>query len=83
MMLPSVHLNGTSKSELFTMHMAALEAIREAETALAKTAPNGRDFYVQGPGATSDAMNEHRARMVKLADVHKELETILEHLDDA
>lgn len=72
--VPTVHLNGTSKERL-------LEAIEEAYTAvgvalekLSETAPNGRDYYPQGPDAINQAQDEHRARLQKLQDVREELE---------
>lgn len=77
-MIPRVHMNGTSRNELIEQHMAALRAVQAAQVALQNACPNGRDYYVIDNTATQRAMAEHMARLGKLTDVHKELETILE-----
>ena len=52
MMVPTVHLNGTSKCELMRQVMGARIALHTAIDALQQACPNGRDYYVQGPDAT-------------------------------
>lgn len=80
MMFPTVHLNGTSREALLEAIEAAHSALLNAQHLLAQTAPNGRDYYVQGPDALYKAQDEHCARMRKLADVKEELEAQAEHL---
>ena len=46
MMVPTIHLNGTSHDELLRQILDAKEAIRKAVEALANAAPNMRDYYV-------------------------------------
>lgn len=77
---PTVHLNGTSWGELYDALDAAMAALRDAEDALMKTAPNGRDYYVQGSEALGKAHVEHRARVEKLVGVRAEVELIAERV---
>lgn len=79
-MFPTVHMNGTNRDDLLEALQQAMQTLREARTKLALIAPNGRDFYVQGPDALSKALDEHCARMQKLLDVLRELEQQAEHL---
>lgn len=73
---PTIHLNGTSAGCLRTDLSAATISIQNAVAALAETAPNGRDYYTQGPRAYEQARIEHQTRMHKLADVIRELRII-------
>jgi hypothetical protein len=75
---PTIHLNGTAKGDLLEPLCEAMHAIRKARIALAATAPNGRDYYPQGPDAITDALAEHWARLKKLNEVLKELEVLAE-----
>lgn len=78
--LPSVHLNGTSKQELFDTYFEALDAIATARVALQKAAPNGRDYYPQGPGFYEKARQDHERRLRLLETIYNELHTIAEHV---
>ena len=80
MMIPTVHLNGTSQQALVDGYLDALSGVRAAIEYLQQSAPNARDYYVQGPDAFGAARREHEARMHKLADVAHELNAILEGL---
>lgn len=77
MVLPTIHLNGTSRERLLEPLNTAYDAINEAYTALKQCAPNGRDYYPQGQGAMDNAVKEHMARLQRLDDVSKELEAII------
>jgi hypothetical protein len=77
---PTIHLNGTSRESLLEAIEEAHAAIREAQVKLAETAPNGRDYYPQGPAAHDEAVKEHNARMTKLVDVQHELEELAEEI---
>ena len=81
-MRPTIHLNGTSAKDLYEMNVAAVDALREAEKKLQEASPNGRDFYPQLSGAFLRAQDQHVARLWKLAEVRRELETILESVAD-
>ena len=79
---PTVHLNGTSKSELALTLEIAAQAIRSAEMALGQTAPNGRDYYPQGDRVIYKAQDEHLSRLRRLVSVREELELLREHLEE-
>jgi hypothetical protein len=49
--IPTIHLNGTSFTDLRDGYAAAYDAIDKAIDALANAESNGRDFYPQGPDA--------------------------------
>jgi hypothetical protein len=68
--VPTVHLNGTSFTDLRDGYAAAYHAIDKAMDALAKAELNGRDFYVQGPAAYSQARAERDAAFSKLRAAH-------------
>jgi hypothetical protein len=78
MMVPTVHLNGTSKDELVRQVADAGRALRLGIETLGEANPNGRDFYIQGPDALRLAQQEHRIRLGKLEEVHDELQTLAE-----
>jgi len=53
MMMPTIHINGTSAKELLEQLRNASVAVREARGALQQAAPHGRDYYPQGHDASS------------------------------
>ncbi len=55
MITPTIHLNGTSKDEIIAQYEAANVALGAALRTLIDTAPNGRDYYTQGPDALRQA----------------------------
>lgn len=79
-MLPTIHLNGTSLATLAEANDKAHTAILEAIAKLAEAAPNGRDYYPQSPDAIYKARDEHYSRIDRLKSVLKELEQIGEYL---
>ena len=82
MMLPTIHMNGTSARELLEGYCNAISAIHDALEALARTAPNGRDYYPQGPNACAQADAEHNDRKHALIKVMNELQALAEHVAD-
>jgi hypothetical protein len=82
MMVPTVHLNGTSRTSLVADYEAAYEAVQAALTALCAAAPNGRDYYPQGPHAYGLAEQDHYVRLAHLKAVADDLENILIALSD-
>ena len=82
MKFPTIHLNGTSGDVLFEQLANAIGALRSAAVEMDKAAPNGRDYYPQGPHALREAMEEHDARIVRLLAIKKELEEICENVGD-
>ena len=63
---PTIHLNGTSFTDLRDGYAAAYDAIDKAIDALAAAELNGRDFYPQGPDAYCQARKERDAAFDQL-----------------
>jgi len=82
MMKPTIHSNGTSRQELLDQVCNAGHAIQDAMTALAKATPNGRDYYVQDPGAIKIALEEHNSQATRLQSVLDELQELAIHISD-
>ena len=80
MMLPTIHLNGTSRAELLAGYVEAIDALGEAIAALRRAAPNGRDYYQQGPYAYPQAREEHIAHIAALDAIRQDLNTLAEHV---
>jgi hypothetical protein len=81
-MVPSVHLNGTSKPGLLEPLAAARAALAQARTALLNASPHGRDYYPQGAGAYEFAASQHEGRIDKIAALDKELTQLMAAIDD-
>jgi predicted RNase H-like HicB family nuclease len=82
MMVPTIHLNGTSKEELMEQLQNAARALSEAIQQLGEACPNARDYYPQGDQAFHAAAKEHAVRLMGLVVVLKELERLLDAIDD-
>lgn len=82
MKVPTLHTNGTSQDALLVAVTDAGSAIYAALDKLSATAPNGRDYYPQGPVALREAEHEHLARVQKLLDVIAELAYIADAIAD-
>jgi hypothetical protein len=63
---PTLHLNGTSKTDLEQEYTAAYYAIGKAIDALAAATLNGRDYYPQADGAYYKARSERDAALEQL-----------------
>ena len=83
MALPTVHLNGTSREELVSLRLDAVDAIRQAVVALRKAAPHARDYYVQDPNTYQAAREVWEARQDRLEDVAEELRSEALEIQDA
>lgn len=83
MILPTIHLNGTSPQMLLDGYLDARSAILDACSKLEHVEFNGRDYYPQGPDAFRTARDEHRARLSALMSVADQLMVICEHCSDA
>lgn len=81
MIIPTVHLNGTSKEELSRQVGNAARAVDAARIALTDATPNGRDYYVQGQYALARALDEHLTRTQRLTDTYNELVALYEAID--
>jgi len=82
MMVPTLHLNGTSRVELLNQQLEALQALRLARLAMRAAAPNGRDYYPQGKGAFEKADSEHAARVRAIDDLLTNLEALAMAISD-
>lgn len=80
MMYPTIHINGTSKSDLVADLRDSHYAVRAAIRILSEAGPHGRDYYPQGPDAINRAIEEHRSRLSRMESVLKELEDIAAHI---
>ncbi|HEY1898143.1 MAG TPA: hypothetical protein VGG62_17820 [Terracidiphilus sp.] len=78
--VPTVHLNGTSPERLYESLRAAADALHQADFLLREAAPNGRDYYPQGDGATQLAMSLHERRWKELDRMIEELEEMCDHV---
>jgi hypothetical protein len=80
MMLPTIHMNGTSGRALLEGYCDAISAVHAALEALARVAPHSRDYYPQGPDACSTANLEHEDRKRALVSVLNDLQALAEHV---
>lgn len=78
MIVPTIHLNGTSGADLMSRTDEARLALSDAIKALQNAEPNGRDYYVQGPRVIDAAKDEHIARLEKLEAVQADLVALSE-----
>jgi len=79
---PTIHLNGTNGEELLKACRDAGEAIHEAVGRVLAMAPNGRDYYPQGPGALKIASDGHRAMIQSLEAVLAEVDALAIEISD-
>lgn len=82
MILPSIHLNGTSLQELLDQTLLAAHALNTALSAMETANPNARDYYPQGHQAFLAAQEEHQARCRKVKAVLEELAQLAEGIAD-
>ena len=81
LILPIVHLNGTSRKELIAMRCKASNCLREAIEELSAMGPNGRDYYpVQG--LFDQARDQHVRRLEVLKGVYREIAAEVVALSD-
>ena len=73
MMIPTIHLNGTSGTALLAELQEATDALRRAIHAVQQVTCHGRDYYVQGPAAYPQARHEMDARLAALSQVERDL----------
>lgn len=79
---PSIHINGSPADRLREAFDRAYETLFQAEEAVIATAPNARDYYIQGPDAFNLAAAEHSERLRKLRSVREELEGLIIAIDE-
>ena len=74
MVLPIVHLNGTSRDDLVEQRLAIVDALRLVANAIADGWPNDRDYYPQGQDAIQAARELWRGRLDTLDFMRQEIE---------
>lgn len=82
MMIPTIHMNGTSKESLLDDACNVMSAIAKAIDVACAAAPNARDYYTQGPEAFGKARDEHDSRCERLDAVRKEYEELALAISD-
>ena len=80
--VPMIHLNGTSAADLLEGYEAAWMATGKVRDLLAKAGPNARDYYPYGGNAWEQARGEHESRLQELARIALELGTIIAHVHE-
>lgn len=80
--IPTIHLNGTGFTTLRDEYAAAYDAIDKAIDALADATLNGRDFYLQEPGAYYKARDERDAALKKLCEARQYVGEVLAGICD-
>jgi hypothetical protein len=78
--VPSVHMNGDTREELLRINRAAYDAATALIDALYEAAPNGRNFYPQGPDAMGKAVAQHHSRVNRAEGIKAELAEIVHSL---
>ena len=73
MMLPTIHLNGTSAEALQEGYCTVADALYLALKELIDNGPNARDYYPQGDEAYREAAKEHEARIRKVQEIRAEI----------
>ena len=76
MMIPTIHLNGTSATWLLEELADASTALGTAIDALRQVTVHGRDYYPQGDHAYPQARAEHDARLNALTAVQQDLQAM-------
>lgn len=75
--VPVVHVNGTSAPNLIGSLNDAWEALDAAAEFIRKAAPNGRDYY-PAPGRMALAEAQHRARLAAIRGVQDNIQAEIE-----
>lgn len=75
LIIPSVHLNGTSKKELIMQLENAHYALGEAVSRLQATAPHMRDYYVK-----ENAEREMNHAMAQFIDRRERLLSVMDEI---
>lgn len=77
MIVPSIHLNGTSRDDLVRQCVQATTALQTALQKLEMATPHPRDYYVQNdPNAGKTARAEHRRRCELVKSVLDEMQAL-------
>ena len=72
--VPTIHLNGDTRGTLMAQVCEAYSALGDAIKAVQGMAPNGRNYYPQGPDATRMAQLAHGTMVKQLVAIQAEIE---------
>ena len=78
--LPTVHMNGTSKKDLFEGYYKAYYSLRTFIDDWGAIEFNARDYYVDGPSAFPDAQDKRRELSAKIKELQDYLHEHIAHL---
>jgi hypothetical protein len=78
--LPTVHRNGTSRTDLAIGWNSAGKALRDFIKAYEQIEFNSRDYYVQGPEAWSVALEHRREMNLKIRELMDYVDDHCSHL---
>lgn len=76
LMVPLVHLNGTSQTELERQLEELSKSLNTALEKLCDAAPHGRDYYTQGPDALKRAQDQWNWRYAQLKKINEETQRL-------
>jgi hypothetical protein len=82
MQLPTIHMNGTSKRQLVEQLTDVSVRLDVAYEAMKKAAPNGRDYYPQGPEAMDRALVEFAKRLKAIDAVKEDIDAFINAIDE-
>lgn len=80
LVLPIVHLNGTSREQLIEQQMEVVHALKAALAKLKEAAPNMRDYYPK-PGLWDEAVKQHDHRVKAVHELIREISMHIDQLD--
>lgn len=82
LMVPTIHLNGSSPTNLRDANRLVGDALRQLAELMVDAEPNSRDYYLQGDGAYNRARSEHVARLDMVRRLRLEYTYIVEKIDE-
>jgi len=82
MIIPTVHLNGTSGQDLLEQQQAILDALRAVREAMMAATPNGRDYYPQGEDAIGEALEAFRKQYHIIGDLILDFDAVMMGIDE-
>lgn len=86
LIVPIVHLNGSSRASLVEGYCNAGVAVSEALKLLGETCPNGRDYYIADSVQRERfklAQAQHEERVARLRSVLRELGALADAVEDS
>ena len=82
MIIPTVHLNGTSGQDLLEQQQAVLDALLAVREAMMAATPNARDYYPQGEDAFGEAREAFRKQYHIIGDLILDFDAVMMGIDE-